>query len=903
MPRALLVFLLLAGAAGAAHAQFVHGTVSGVVQDEQLAPLPGLTVTLTSSTGARTTVTDDRGRYRFNALPPGEYTLTAGRAGQAAGATAPFHVPPGRSLEVPVQVPAGNADFAIPPPTGLDRFSPAVRLELPSEVLATMPLARANPATDLLDYLPGINDQAAYGAEAGGGNGFFLDGADTRDPDAGSAWTLLTYGTIGELSAAGPGATAEHGGFLGVLGYAAAKSGANRRAGLVEVRFSSDSLTGDNLDDEVLALNPELGVLPEVTADLDVTAQLGGPFARDRAFYFASLQFHAKDQDPVGPVTSRSERAPRVFFKPTWQFGGRDRIDAFVHWETDNQDGGAGLAGAESTDDQTLEQSSPGVLWSARWTRVLGQHAVLDATYSGLMGHLALDPALEEPARYDGATGTYYAGGAGYSARYDRSRHQGGVSLTRYAEGFGGTHAFRFGLEAERSHARNQFDYTDGLVFIDEGGRPYLAYSYSYDVGTDNTRVSAYAQDAWQRGRLTATLGARFDYLTGAADGAGTVYSPSPMAAPRLGVAWDLTSRAATLLKATWGWYYDQAISNPYYRASPGRSDLIGYQVLPGDRLVQVSSQAALLYSVDDDIAHPRTDEATVSFEHALGRDVRFTAAWVYRNTRDTVGSVLPNARWTPIVLVNGLDGSRLDAWRLSTRPPAFAPGDLLITNPDEFTYATSSGDAAGPVDAARQYSGVLFTVARPFRDRWGARVSYVWSRSTGTVSTLFGATTATSVYETPSSALVNADGPLEYDRTHEVKAFASYQVPWIDVELHAVYRGLSGRAATAYQRYSRSTFNLPDAIGSPDVWLEARGSRRADFTNLLDVRVEKTFGVGAGRIGLYADVLNVLNAAAVTARQTRYPGGPVEGADVAFDAPIAVQPPWQVIVGGRWSY
>src|SRR5512143_3857510 len=59
------------------------GTVEGAATDQSHAPLPGVTVTLTSPNlqGTRTAVTAADGRYRFPSIPPGAYTVTAELSG------------------------------------------------------------------------------------------------------------------------------------------------------------------------------------------------------------------------------------------------------------------------------------------------------------------------------------------------------------------------------------------------------------------------------------------------------------------------------------------------------------------------------------------------------------------------------------------------------------------------------------------------------------------------------------------------------------------------------------------------------------------------------------------------------------------------------------------------------
>src|SRR5690349_1309963 len=73
--RTGLAVLVLLTCAVVASAQ--DGVITGKVTDTSGAPLPGVTLTVTSAAvmGARSQVTDDQGSYRFGLLPPGTYTL------------------------------------------------------------------------------------------------------------------------------------------------------------------------------------------------------------------------------------------------------------------------------------------------------------------------------------------------------------------------------------------------------------------------------------------------------------------------------------------------------------------------------------------------------------------------------------------------------------------------------------------------------------------------------------------------------------------------------------------------------------------------------------------------------------------------------------------------------------
>ena len=73
------IVLLLAAVAGSrADAQVLTGTITGTIQDESGAVIPGATVRASSSSligGFVATASNERGMFRMPALAPGEYTL------------------------------------------------------------------------------------------------------------------------------------------------------------------------------------------------------------------------------------------------------------------------------------------------------------------------------------------------------------------------------------------------------------------------------------------------------------------------------------------------------------------------------------------------------------------------------------------------------------------------------------------------------------------------------------------------------------------------------------------------------------------------------------------------------------------------------------------------------------
>ena len=81
-----LAFVALV-AAPAVVAQETAGGIAGVARDTAGAVLPGALVEAVGPAGKVTTVTDERGEYRFPRLPSGRYTVTASLQGFTSSTT------------------------------------------------------------------------------------------------------------------------------------------------------------------------------------------------------------------------------------------------------------------------------------------------------------------------------------------------------------------------------------------------------------------------------------------------------------------------------------------------------------------------------------------------------------------------------------------------------------------------------------------------------------------------------------------------------------------------------------------------------------------------------------------------------------------------------------------------
>ncbi len=155
--RFILLLVLVIGLPLAAAAQNT-GSVTGVVTDTTGGVLPGVTVTLKGATpgAGNTTVTDASGKYAFDKLAPGAYTVSFDLSGFAKQSV-PVTVAAGQAaaVETKLQI-AGQTEAVqvtgtlIPRPT-LEAMSPVTTLE-PAELT----YRGINRVEDLLTSLPQV---------------------------------------------------------------------------------------------------------------------------------------------------------------------------------------------------------------------------------------------------------------------------------------------------------------------------------------------------------------------------------------------------------------------------------------------------------------------------------------------------------------------------------------------------------------------------------------------------------------------------------------------------------------------------------------------------------------------------------------------------------------------------
>ena len=890
--RHVLILALGLALATAAWAQSkTTSQLTGTVRGQDGGAVVGASVTLTSPQligGAKTVMTDAKGTYRFPEIPPGTYEITTVMPGFKTVKRENVRIELGQTLDVPIALVAFAGEETVTV-TGeapvIDRVSSETTTVLNNEYLQNLPMARFQP--DVLNMAPGINLDAAYGGGESSANAYQLDGVDVSDPEAGTPWSFVNFNIIESSNLVGIGAPAEYGGFTGVVFNSITKSGSNELSGLAELFYSGPSLSGDNLPSGGL-VSPltgfEIGT-PEVDLYMDGTVQVGGPIQKDKLWYFVSAQYYRNNltngsrNRVTGEDEVRKELSPRLFGKITWQANANNKLETWVEW--DRYDIlGRGLA-IDVPLEATVSEDAPEYVWNATWTSVLSPTLNLNVAYSGYTGYYYLHPQnglniagrfnefadLDQPNTYS-RNSTYY-----YYA--DRDRHQLNAAVSKHVADWGGDHDFKFGMEIERSTMRSRYGYVTGEYFYDYDERYYTLddpgtpaddpgpyalsyYGNDYDVNARNSRLSLFVQDAWQiTPRLTINPGIRADLNRGHVTG-DTVFRTNPIAW-RLGMNWLLTGDGKTVLKAHLGRYYEALFATFYYNVDPGAFKGGGTRLaFPSGASIPNGDFLDKVYTIDPNIKHPYMDQYSLSIARELIPGLKLELTGLYRKNKDFIESVGTD----PYVPVTGFipteaDQSVPSGQEITLFDFAGTPGimNLLVKNDPRLH---------------RDYKGLIFTVEKRLSRNWQVLSSYVYSKAEGNIDNVgFGSGGGNggpgSFLDTPNS-LVNAEGKLTHDQTHQLKLQGEYVLPNLGLRFGVNYTYFTGDTWTR-----RSNRLLVDdgaggfepysfGQGSFRYYTEPRGSRRLDDTSNLDLRVAWQKAMGPGTFGLALDVFNVLN-------------------------------------------
>ncbi|HTK28197.1 MAG TPA: TonB-dependent receptor [Vicinamibacterales bacterium] len=815
--QTIIVLAVLVWTAHRAAAQTSRGvSVSGVVQDQTGAVLPGATVQLqpAGATPAEPppVVTDSAGAFRFAHVAAGSYDLHVGFPGFAPSVThlrvaARSPAPMTIVLQIEgvtqeVSVSGGGNQTGTTGSANLDAVS------VDAAALDDLPVLDQDVVSSLSRFL----DSSAIGTA---GATLVVDGVEVNAL-AVSASAVQQIKINQDPYAAEfmrPGR-----GRIEIV----TKPGGRDYTGTFNVRFRDSSLYAKNA---FAATKP-----PQQRRIFEGT--LGGPVRGfEKTNFMASASHDAEDSQAVVfantlagtvqanvPTPSRRVLAAITVNRQQGEHNTLSLRFSHQRRSEDNQGVGgvtlaeAGRSGSEREDDTTYTQQT-----------VLSNTLLHEVRF---MAGVENEPYASASAAPKIVVNDAFVGGG---AQADSLRTEHHFTLTDAMTWSPANHVLKFGVNIPDWSRRRFDDHTNtggtfSFATLDDyaAGRPY---AYTRQVGNGHVVfiekvIGLFAQDEVRvRPNLTVDLGVRYDWQN--------FFHDTNNFAPRFSAAWAPGEGGRTVIRAGGGVFYDRTGPGPiqdlirydgvrllkYVLVDPGYPD----PLLPGQTL---SAQPPGIVQLAPDITIPFTVHYSVGVERQLAAGTTLALTFIGARGHDLFRSRDINA----------------------PAPP------LFLDRPDPTKGVVRQIESAGTLRTS--------TVQATFRGHLTRRFNGMLQYSFGHVSN----DTSGINWMPPNSYDLSQEyGPADYERRHVVELFGSW---------NAGRWGTAGGSFEAYsgRPYSITTgldpFNTGSANARPDG--VPRNSARGPGFASLDLRWSHDLLAGAakGRRSLVAgiDVFNALD-------------------------------------------
>ena len=311
----MLVFLLLF--AVSATAQETAGSIEGIVKDTSGAVLPGVTVEARNPQGAVVSVTSDQGgSYRFNALAPGKYTVSAMLPGFKKVAFENVELLLGQVLKINFDLSVGlteEVQVTAESPI-IDVKQNAATQSITTDLIDRIPKGRN--FTSVVQIAPGANDETRNGGiqfdgSSGSENRFVIDGMDTTNLRTGVSGKTVYTEFLSEVQIKTSGYAAEFGGSTGGVVNAISKSGGNQYRGSFGTYYRNEGFQSDprkswriNPFTDCTQNLPQCAGTPEFVATPDAQfdnwnpiGDIGGPIFQNRAWFYFGSSYDRTDNE------------------------------------------------------------------------------------------------------------------------------------------------------------------------------------------------------------------------------------------------------------------------------------------------------------------------------------------------------------------------------------------------------------------------------------------------------------------------------------------------------------------------------------------------------------------------------------------------------------------------------
>ena len=855
--------LLVALVSVEASAQSTSATLSGMIVDEQHAAVRDAAVTLANlDTGAaRTTSSDGVGAFHLAGLAPGQYELQVTRSGFAPTIQRPIVLTVGEegrnevmlrlaSVDQKVTVTAARVAGIEPTKTLLGRTFTRREIDaLPVPGRDFTTLATLTPGV-----LPDLNQGGgsnpnltgfATAGQNGRNNAILIDGLSHDDALPGAMRGIVSLEAVQEFVVATNGFAAEYGQASGAVVNVVTRSGTNA--------FSTRAFYFHRDDDwDATPGSAKLAVPPAGKTRLDhriIGGSAGGPIVQDRAFFFGSIEHLVRDTDHI--VTSsvlqvfrpgqdsrlpQHTRNPNLFGRVDINLAAGNRLTVRYRFDDSTStnrftEADLRLGIGERAHDLIRRDQDLGIID----THIFGSNAVNELRV--LFGRRFVDLNVDAHCGIECQTQDRPSIRLGKSfnlpQKRTEDRWQFADTFTRSVSNRTGQHMMKAGLDVSFIRDANFFPLNFAGTFTFDTDLPFNANNSatyptrftqgagSPNVDIDDNMYAVFVQDQWRpSSRLTINAGLRWDY-----EDAPGISQDHNNVAPRLGLSYDLTGAAKTIVRASYGHYYDQVplqvareVEQPagvtqVTIANPGYPD--PFDSSPRGR---PSQPRPSLTRYGDNNKTPLAAEGTVGIQQQFGGKTAF-----------------------------GVDGVWARGWHLlaahdQNYPDLNAPG---LPRPDPNYQTITAYETRGN----SWYSALQASLRRQHANRYSYYVAYTLSKSERDTEDFR--------FMPQDQRDFAADrGPGANDSRHRLALNAAVDLPY-SFQIAGI---MTARSALPYNITTGSddngdtvsTTDRPPGIG--------RNSARGDPFWQTDMRIARTFRLKRTRIELLGEIFNVAN-------------------------------------------
>jgi outer membrane receptor protein involved in Fe transport len=878
----------------------------------------------------RTVVTDANGDFRFPLLPAGKYDITASKDGYDVSEQKGVAVGISGKVTVNLTLlESGVERIAVTGSVVslVDVTSSNTGIVVDGLTIEKVPVPRDLTGVALLAPGTTKGDSAFGNLPSIGGasvaeNAYYVNGLNLTNFRTGVGSSQPPFEMYESFEVKTGGYSAEFGRAMGGVINAKTKSGTNEFKWGVNFQYEPDFLREDKpsmyRDNGTVRINNE----SDENTFWDVNIWASGALIEDKLFFYTLYNPRSDEYKSTGATTltgdgdtiySNYESTDEDAFwglKLDWYINDSNILEftSFSDKGTVNNTRTPMANGSPSESAKAGYAEVGGLNYTLKYTSVLTDDISISAQYGVNETDRTQQSALDaNPAVYTYyfAEGAYVPGGdwANFSiGAGDDSRQVFRVDVDWYL----GDHELRFGVDSETLTANQVTTMSGGayyLYYYDNATDPanpeiteVRRRTYESGGTFDSENFAFYVQDQWQvTDQLVVNLGLRNDSFENK-NGAGESFvSLDNQWAPRLGLVYDVTGDGDSKVWASFGRYYLPVAANTNIRLAGAETyihewwafngyenEALGIPVIAGDK-----TRPDTIYSdgdvpakesiVDKNIDPMYSDELIIGYQFQLNDDWSASVQYTSRELGVTIEDVAIDYGFNQYLTREYGSGctecSGFHYYVLGN------PGTEMTvkTDPDgdgplaDDWYTIPASDLNYP-ESIRKYTAIDIAVEKGWDGVWMLKAAYTWSESEGNnegyVRSDNGQDDAglTTLFDQPG-LLDGAYGLLPNDRTHQFKAYGTYQLTE-DFNLGFNFNYQSGRPINAFGYHPTDVF--AQAYGSESFYAQGqlvpRGSKgRTDDVMSIDLSASYKLDLGGSDLTLRADVFNVLNSDTVT--------------------------------------